>query len=68
MLCNPLPHTHQGSPPSLCAQNATGPAEFDMGWLGDFVERLADFDVEMNKLVIQSGARNEGCRAVKMGD
>lgn len=39
-----------------------------MGWLGDFVERLADFDVEMNKLVIQSGARNEGCRAVKMGD
>lgn len=39
-----------------------------MGWLGDFVERLADFDVEMNKLVVQSGARSEGCGAARMGD
>ncbi|KAL6768611.1 hypothetical protein ACKKBF_B41080 [Auxenochlorella protothecoides x Auxenochlorella symbiontica] len=29
--------------------------EFDMGWLGDFVDRLADFDREMNTVVVDSG-------------
>jgi hypothetical protein len=29
--------------------------EFDMGWLGDFIDRLSDFDREMNKVVVDSG-------------
>ncbi|GAB4815842.1 hypothetical protein N2152v2_002888 [Parachlorella kessleri] len=31
------------------------PEEFDMGWLGDFIDRLSEFDREMNKVVIDSG-------------
>lgn len=29
--------------------------EFDMGWLGDFLDRLSDFDREMNSVVVESG-------------
>ena len=29
--------------------------EFDMAWLGDFLDRLSDFDREMNSVVLDSG-------------
>lgn len=29
--------------------------EFDMAWLGDFLDRLSDFDREMNGVVVDSG-------------
>lgn len=28
-----------------------------MGWLGDFIDRLSEFDREMNQVVVDSGAR-----------
>ncbi|KAL4420336.1 hypothetical protein ABPG77_006143, partial [Micractinium sp. CCAP 211/92] len=31
------------------------PADFDFAWLGDFVDRLSEFDKEMNGVVIESG-------------
>ncbi|KAI7844453.1 hypothetical protein COHA_001957 [Chlorella ohadii] len=31
------------------------PQDFDMAWLGDFVDRLSEFDKEMNGVVIESG-------------
>lgn len=32
-----------------------GSEEFDMTWLGDFLDRLSDFDREMNSVVVESG-------------
>ncbi|KAI3425347.1 hypothetical protein D9Q98_009111 [Chlorella vulgaris] len=29
--------------------------DFDMGWLGDFIDRLSEFDKEMNGVVVESG-------------
>jgi hypothetical protein len=37
------------------AQVEEPPEEFDMGWLGDFIDRLSEFDREMNQVVVDSG-------------
>lgn len=38
-----------------CSQVEEPPDEFDMGWLGDFIDRLSEFDREMNQVVVDSG-------------
>lgn len=51
IVCRPLPnHPRSQSQPEEEA------AEFDMAWLGDFIDRLSEFDKEMNGLVAESGA------------
>ena len=46
--------THSSTGGALTDEEA--PDEFDMAWLGDFMDRLSDFDREMNAVVLSSGA------------
>ncbi len=34
--------------------------EFDMQWLGEIIDRLSDFDREMNTVVVDSGVCVKG--------
>ena len=55
----PAPHpTLHGTP----QPDPEEPADYDFAWLGDFVDRLSEFDKEMNGVVIESGGGGcSGC-------
>ena len=57
VACAQCTLVHSLLPPSCVQPDEEGEeaAEFDMGWLGDFIDRVSDFDREMNGVVVESG-------------